>query len=167
MPISSLDSIENITFDLIFKTVLWWRILYGSFKILLGITLINFVGTSFYEIFRAIMSHEIIEDPTDLLIRVVSFFLQHSPQTITYFVSVYLIFWGFIEIFLSINLLREKLWAFPTSIITIGLFVVYEVYRVTHTHSLILLVIIIIDIVIVYIIYREYVRLKKERLLIE
>jgi uncharacterized membrane protein len=53
-------------------------------------------------------------------------------------------------------LLRERKWAFPSGIVLIGLFILYEIYRFAHTHSLILVGVIIIDLAILWIIWREY-----------
>jgi uncharacterized membrane protein len=156
--------LSTINWKIIFEAVLWWRIVYGTLKTILGITLLGFVGTSFYKIFTTLMAHEIIEDPSDILIRTILPYIQSNPAEITYFVALYLIFWGLTEIFLSANLLKERLWAFPTTMIIVGLFVLYEIYRVSYTHSLILFGIIIIDIFILGIIYLEYTKAKVRQL---
>ena len=51
--------------------------------------------------------------------------------------------------------------AFPVSLWLIGFFILYELYRFTHTRSAILLAVIGMDIVIFWFIKNEYARLKE------
>ncbi len=147
-----------------FRIGMWWRILYGSLRLILGgIMLKFFIGTPFSELLFRALSHEVVEDPTDIFFQFLYFIFENHSFTVTYFVASYLIFWGIIDIILSLCLLKHQLWSFPVSIGLIGLFVFYSVYRFFHTHSLILLGIIFVDIVIVYIIYKEYRVLQTER----
>jgi len=147
-------------YDLLFRVGMGWRILYGSLRLILGFILLRLIGTPLSEIFYKVMSHELIEDPTDLLVQTASPLLQHLSFTVTYFIAAYLIFWGVIDILLSINLLKHKVWVFPISIYLIVIFVIYEIYRFSYTHSLVLASIIIIDIVLVWLIRKEYNKLK-------
>ncbi|NQV93466.1 DUF2127 domain-containing protein [Candidatus Kaiserbacteria bacterium] len=148
------------TIDRLFRIGMWWRIAYGSLRLFLGLILFQLVGTPILDIFNKVMGHEIIEDPSDILMYVLSPLFQHLPFTVTYFVALYLILWGIIDIFLSVNLLREKMWAFPVSLYLIGIFICYEIYRFFHTHSLVLAIVIVIDCVLIWLIAKEYFRLK-------
>jgi len=139
---------------------MWWRIIYGSLRLILGFTLLKIIGTPVSDIFYTLMEHEIIEDPNDLLIQITNPFIQHLPFTITYFLAGYLIFWGIMDIFLSINLLKHRLWAFSVSIYIIGIFVLYEIYRFSYTHSYILAGVILVDLIIIWLIKKEYDNLR-------
>jgi uncharacterized membrane protein len=150
-------------FTVLFRGSMWWRIGYGSLRLLLGAMLLRVVGIPFSEVFRNIMSHELLQDPTDVLFQFVYHLLEVHTLTVTYFVAFYLIFWGTIDIFLSLCLLRHKLWAFPVSLGLIMLFVLYSVYRVLHTHSPILLGVILIDLCIMYLMHHEY-RVQKRKM---
>jgi len=72
------------------------------------------------------------------------------------FASTYLIAHGVAKLFIAWGLIREKLWAFPTALVVFGLLILYQMYRVAHTHSLTLALLIAIDIVVCYLIWREY-----------
>jgi len=148
-------------YEIIFRVSMWWRIFYGFIRIILGGVLLRLVGTPISEIFYQLTRHEVIEDSHDILLRIVSPLLHHMPLTVTYFIAFYLIFWGVVDIFLSINLLKHNIWAYPISLATISIFIFYELYRVSHTHSLILAIVIIIDIVILMIIKGEYKKLSR------
>ncbi len=147
--------------SLFFRVATWLRIGYGSLRILLGLTLLKFIGTPFTDLLIGLMSHEITEDPSDALFQFIYNLVNDHSFTVTYFLAIYLLFWGSVEVFLSIALLKRILWAYPLTILLIVIFVIYEMYRVFHTHSLILVLIIIVDLGIAYIIDREYRRLKK------
>ena len=159
----SLYKNDRVTF--FFEIGMWWRILYGIARIALGLSLLHFVGMPFSDMFGHIMHHEIIEDQHDILIQFISMFFTHFPFRITYFVAIYLMFWGTTDTILSISLLKEKKWAFPVGITLLAFFVMYEIFRFFHTHSLILLSIISIDIFLIWLIRQEYLKrfgLKKE-----
>jgi len=139
---------------------MWWRIIYGFLRLVLGFVLLRLIGTPLSDVFYALMNHELIEDTTDFLIQAISPLLQHTSFTVTYFLAVYLIFWGIVDILISINLLKHKMWAFPIGIYIIGIFVLYEIYRFSHTHSLVLACVIIIDLILIWLIKKEYTKLK-------
>jgi uncharacterized membrane protein len=150
------------TEDRIFRYGMYWRIFYGSLRILFGIVLFRLVGTSLIDIITRLMTHELVQDPSDKLYAFAVYWLGHHPLSITYFLASYFIFWGVVDIVLSVELLRERLWAFPASLVLIAGFVIYEIIRFTHTHSLILLWIIFVDIFIFWFIEREYKKLKSK-----
>ena len=148
------------TYGFFFRLGMWWRIFYGILRVILSFMLLRVVGIPFADIFLNLMQHEVIVDKADFLVRTISPILEHFSFTVTYFLVTYLIFWGVIDIVLSISMLRHRLWAFPISIYSIGLFVLYEIYRYTHTHSLVLLWVIFIDIVLIWLIRKEYTKLR-------
>lgn len=145
----------------LFKVAMWGRIIYGTGRILLAFSLLGFIGSNFSDILTTLMQQELIEDPNDLLYRLANNLISGHDLQLTYFAPIYLIFWGFIDTFLSIALLKNKHWAFPVSISLITLFTVYEIYRVLHTHSVMLAGLIIVDIFELWLINRERKRLSQ------
>lgn len=133
--------------------------MYGILKLFFGLVLLKFINNSFAGLFYNLMSHELIEDPNDILVRAVGSILNQVTINISYFIAMYLIFWGTVDTFLSINLLKLRLWSYPISLILIGLFTLYEIYRFAHTHSIVLLIIIFIDLFILWLIDKEYKKL--------
>ena len=147
---------ESTLFILFFRLAMWWRIVYGALKMLFGVALLRWATIDPAGLFYKLMSHEIIEDPGDLLIRIATPLVEHLSTSTTVFIALYLLFWGGVDVILSANILRHKLWAFPTALILIGVFVSYEIYRASYSHSLILGFIIAIDIFILWLIKKEY-----------
>lgn len=85
----------------LFRFGMYWRLVYGMLRALLGLTLLGLVNVPLTELLHTLMSHELIEDPTDIIYTTLNTFLQFHPLSITYFLSIYLIFWGVADIVLS------------------------------------------------------------------
>ena len=91
---------------------------------------------------------------------------NHFSQGTQYFIGFYLLFYGVVNIFLVIFLLRGKLWAYPVSLILFALFIVYQVFRLWLHRSQVLLFFTSLDIILVALTFLEYRRIKKSRKLI-
>ena len=146
--------------ETLFVIGMWWRISYGLLRVVIGLIFLQHIHAPFQVVIDALLRHEIIEDPTDTLRILLDTFFTHYGFVVTYFLAFHFIFWGIMDIILSWSMLKQKLWAFPLSLILMGMFMVYEIFRYTHTHATSLLVLLCIDAVISVFIYREYQRLK-------
>jgi len=78
-------------------------------------------------------------------------------------------FWGLLfmahgitKLALSVALLKNKLWAYPTAAVVFALFVGYEIYSLTNRPSLFLFLITLFDIVVVGLILHEYAHLRRK-----
>src|SRR5262249_23322917 len=78
-----------------------------------------------------------------------------SPQSTTV-ATVYLFAHGIIKVILVVALLSRKIWAYPTAIIILLLFMVYEMQRIYTHHSIMLSVAAVLDAAVVVLIYREF-----------
>jgi uncharacterized membrane protein len=99
---------------------------------------------------------ELLEDPRDL----VANFLLRSTQNLSVstqrFMALYLLAHGSVKLWLIVGLLREKLWYYPTAIVVFSLFIFYQLYRFTFTHSLWLVLITAIDVIVIALTWHEY-----------
>lgn len=143
-----------------FRIAMVWRIGYGALRTFLGFVVLKLVDVPLSTVLMEAMSFELEQDPTHFFFQTMSTFLQTHPFTITKFIAIYLIFWGIVDIVLSVLLLRHKVWAFPLSLSLIGFFIVYELYRLFYTHATAFLLLIIIDSVIFWLTTVEYRRVK-------
>lgn len=110
-----------------------------------------------------LMQNELIEDPHDLI---ASHFQHSLPALLAnsgWFASVYLLSHGIIKIGLAAGLLRDKPWAYPTAIVVFALFIVYQLYRYTFTHSLFLLFLTVLDLIVIWLTWHEYQYFKRHR----
>jgi uncharacterized membrane protein len=79
------------------------------------------------------------------------------------FASLYLLSHGIVKTVLVIALWFNKLWAYPLTIVVFGGFMVYQVYRYTHTHSFALMMLTVFDAVVVWLTWQEWQLQQKKR----
>jgi len=84
-----------------------------------------------------------------------------SSDSTRIFVSSYLLFHGIMNAFLAYNLYKERLWAYPTTIVLLTLFFCYQLYRLTLTHSLLLLLVTLFDAAFIALTWIEWRRKKR------
>lgn len=101
-------------------------------------------------------AHELSQEPDNWIANAVQRSLQSFSSETQHFVTAYLVGHGLMKVFLVLGLWREKLWAFPTSLAFLAIFLVYQFYRFAHTHSMALLALAILDMVVMGFIWREY-----------
>jgi uncharacterized membrane protein len=116
-----------------------------------------FVNTSaIASLVNALTQEELIEDPNDF----VATHLLRLAQTFTvstqHFYAFYLLSHGVIKACLVIGLIRNKLWAYPASLLVLGLFIAYQLYRFSYTHSVGLIVLTVFDVIVMELIWHEY-----------
>jgi uncharacterized membrane protein len=147
---------EEKYLHLFFEVSLILKAVFAAFEILGGI-FAYFVSQHFLlSVVGAITADELAEDPRDL----VSNYLLHSAQNLSistqHFTAFYLLSHGVIKLFVIIGLLRNKLWYYPTALVVFGLFIVYQLYRFSFTHSIWLLLLTVLDLVVMWLTWHEY-----------
>jgi len=99
---------------------------------------------------------ELAEDPRDLVATSLLNTAQHISAGTRYFTAAYLVSHGAIKLWLILGLLREKFGYYPTAMVIFGLFIVYQLYRFSFAHSILLLLITVLDVVIIALTWHEY-----------
>ena len=127
----------------------------GAFEVVAGLLLLFKAGMLETWIWMWI-SHRPEEKSGDLIAALLARFAEMLSSDTKSFAVYYLIGHGVLKVFLAFNLLRERMWAFPVSIVFFGLFVIYQLHRFTHTHSLLLLTLSLVDVVVIGLIWREW-----------
>jgi uncharacterized membrane protein len=106
---------------------------------------------------------ELIEDPNDFiashLARMAAGFSIASKE----FYAFYLLSHGLIKLLLVIGLLRGKLWSYPASLVALGAFMAYQMYRYSYTHSPGLLVLTVFDVAVMWLIWHEWRVVRRHR----
>jgi uncharacterized membrane protein len=77
-----------------------------------------------------------------------------------HFGGIYLLGHGILKASLVIGLLRKVLWVYPAAALVLALFVVYQTYRISMHHSLMLSALTVFDLGILLLIWWEYRRLQ-------
>jgi uncharacterized membrane protein len=128
----------------------------GGFIYFANYTAVNTVVLSAFH-------QELAESPRD-------FFWEYLINEWHHFLLSSHTFWGLlffahgaIKFFLSVMVLKHRLWAYPTTAIVFALFSGYELFSAIAGHSLFLWVIGTFDAVVVILILHEYRYVKKNR----
>jgi uncharacterized membrane protein len=148
--------LDQTKVHLVFEVSLWLKGLFAVSEIMAGIA-VYFISQQFLlSIVLWVTKDEFAEDPHDLIAN----FLLHTVQNLSVsaqsFTALYLLAHGVIKLWLIIGLLREKLWYYPVSLVVFALFIIYQLYRYTITHSVWLLLITALDMVVIALTWREY-----------
>lgn len=72
------------------------------------------------------------------------------------FLAIYLLSRGLVKVFIIWGLLKNKLWAYPVSLVVLTAFLLYQFYQIYIGHGMLVVAISIFDIVVMYFIYREW-----------
>jgi uncharacterized membrane protein len=152
----SRDRIAHVLFDIsvISKGV------DGALETIGGVLLFFVNSIQIHTVVRVLTQHELSEDAHDL----VATYLLHSTQTLAggtqTFAAIYLLWHGMVKVTLVTALLMKRRWAYPTAILAFLLFLVYQLYRYSHTRSPELLVLSVFDVFVIGLTWFEYKRLK-------
>jgi uncharacterized membrane protein len=99
---------------------------------------------------------ELVQDPNDFIATHLLALAQNFSVETKHFYAFYLLIHGIVKLLLVVGLLRNKLWSYPASLIVLGLFIVYQLYRFSYTHGAGLVVLTVFDIVVMILIWHEY-----------
>ena len=104
---------------------------------------------------------ELIEDPNDFVATHLHAMVQGYSLGTKHFYAFYLLSHGIVKLFLVAGLLRNKLWSYPASLVVLGLFIAYQVYRFSFTHGLGLMLLTLFDILVIGLIWQEYLLVRR------
>jgi len=134
----------------------------GVSEFLAGLLLV-FVSPAAMRTFLAFVTQrEIAEDPGDTLANFILHSADHFNAGNHLFAIGYLWIHAAIKLTAVIGILRNQLWAYPFSLISLGLLMLYQVYSLSVTFSVGMLLLTGFDVLVLALIWREYgkVRLK-------
>lgn len=103
---------------------------------------------------------ELSEDPDDLIANSLIRFSHSFSISTQDFMVFYLLSHGLVKIILVLLLWRRKLWAYPLTIVSLVLFIAYQVYRFCIHPSAFLVILTAFDAVMIVLTYFEYQRIK-------
>lgn len=99
---------------------------------------------------------ELLEDPHDLLIDFLGRVFQNLSAEAKIFAAIYIIAHGLLNIFLAIQLYRNRLWAYLVTISAMIIFVSYQIYRIILYQSGLLLGVTLFDLLFIILTWHEY-----------
>lgn len=105
--------------------------------------------------------HELAEEPVDFIASYALHASQHISAHGVFFAVAYLAIHGLPKVILAIALLRNKLWAYPLSLLVLGVFIIYQIYALVYSHSVGLMLLTLFDFFVVWLVWQEY---RKQRI---
>ncbi len=109
-----------------------------------------------FKVVERMTREELLEDPRDVIANYLLHSAQHFSVSTRNFTAFYLVSHGVIKLWLIVGLLRNKRRYYPVAIAVFGLFVVYQLYRFSLTHSALLVLITAVDAVVIGLTWHEY-----------
>lgn len=155
-PRSAVRARRSVRLHEAFEVAILIKGIDGMLQLIGGFVLLAVPLLTINNLISQIVAHELAGESDDLISRAILHAVHELPAGTKTFATVYLLAHGCVKLFMVYALWREKLWAFPVALSIIGTFVVYQIYRFAHTHSLALLAFTVIDIAICWLIWREY-----------
>jgi len=123
----------------------------------IGGIVLAFINTASIQSFAEKLTRgELLEDQHDFLATHLLRLAQNTSISTQHFYAFYLLSHGLVKVLLVVSLLRNKLWAYPVSLVVLGLFILYQLYRFSHTHGLGLIFLTAFDLVVMVLIWHEY-----------
>ena len=147
---------EKISFwHKVFEWALALKGFNGAWETISGILFLFVSKNYFRHMFLFLTRWELLEDPHDKL----ATFLSSSMTLFSnakVFAGVYILTHGILNIFLVIQLARNRHWAYLVTIGVSVLFLIYQVFRIINRHSYGLIIISVVDIFFMWLTWREY-----------
>jgi uncharacterized membrane protein len=126
-------------------------------EIVLGLILLftNVVG----DVVSSLVQAEVIEDPNSFVANYILSLFPTSPRAQS-FAALYLLSHGIVKVFLVVGLLRNRIWAYPATMVVLALFIAYQLIRYLNTNSILLIFLSIFDGLVIWLVWHEYKRLQ-------
>lgn len=139
-----------------FEIGVWLKGLDGLAELIGGFLLFFVSSQTIQSVFLFLASHELAEDPRDLVAGSLLHFLSGFTAGAQSFYSWLFMIHGAVKVFIVAGLLKNKLWAYPAAIAAFSLFIVYQTYQIGFNHSLLLGLITFVDVLVVVLTVHEY-----------
>ena len=143
-------------FDDTFKVSVTLKGIDGAFEIVGGAVLLFVRPSTLDHLARSLTQHELSQDPHDFVARHILNSTSHLTHGGTLFAAIYLLSHGIAKVVLVIELLRDRLWAYPAMIVLLAAFIVYQLYRLAYRLTIGLSLLTVFDAFVIWLTWREY-----------
>jgi len=144
------------TIHRVFEVSVLLKGLHALIEIIGGVALYLVSTDTVARLVRLATQEELIEDPNDYVATHLLAMAQQFSVASKSFYAFYLLSHGVIKLILVIGLLRNQMWSYPASLVALGAFIVYQLYRFSYTHSPGLIVLTVFDLAVIALIWHEW-----------
>jgi len=149
-------------FDKVFEGGIILKGIDGALEFLGGL-LVLFVSPTALHNFIAFITHrELVENPHDKIANLLIHATSHYADGGRTFLVIYLWIHAAIKLVAVIGILKNLLWAYPFSLISLGLLVIYQLYDIFFVRvSVGMVLLTLFDVIIIGLIWREYNKVRQ------
>ncbi|MCE5184589.1 MAG: DUF2127 domain-containing protein [Planctomycetaceae bacterium] len=144
---------------ILFEAGLVFKLLNGLLELVSGAALLFIKQDTLAGLTALFFREELLEDPQDKIANYLMRLVTHLSGSTELFASIFLLVHGVIKLSLVWGLYWKKLWVYTLAQILLAVFVAYQLYRFSHTGSILLLLLSVIDVFVIFLIRTEYKRL--------
>jgi len=147
----------------LFEWGIWLKGLHSLIEIVGGILIAAISTDAIVTFVTDFTADELMRHPNDVI---AAYLMQAAAQLSVAqksFAAFYLLSHGVVKLFLVVSLIRNRLWAYPASLVVLALFIAYQMYRYTLTHAVGLLLLTVFDLVVIWLILHEYRLVRQHR----
>jgi uncharacterized membrane protein len=144
--------------DRTFKVSVSLKGLDGVLEMVGGVVLLFVAPATLQSWAQSLTAHELAQDPHDFVARHLLHSASQLSRSTTLFAALYLLSHGLAKVVLVVAVLREKLWAYPWMIALLGLFIVYQLYRLSQRLTIGLTLLTVFDAFVLALTVIEYRR---------
>lgn len=143
--------------DKVFEGGIIIKGLTGLLEFLGGLLLFFVDPASIHRFVTFITQEELLNDPHDKVANYLLHATQHIGNGSKTFAIAYLWLHALIKLIAVIGILKNQLWAYPFSLITLGTLMLYQIYSIVFVKvSVGMILLTIFDVFILGLIWREY-----------
>jgi uncharacterized membrane protein len=128
----------------------------GALEIIGGVLLLFVAPATLQSWARSLTAHELAEDRNDFIARHLLDSASQFSRSTAIFGAIYLLSHGIAKLVLVIALLRGQLWAYPWLMVLLGVFIVYQLYRLSYRFSVGLTLLTAFDVFVLVLTWLEY-----------
>ena len=143
-------------FDRTFKVAIVLKGLDGALETIGGIVLLFVQPETLDQLAHSLTQHELSQDPHDYLATHLLHATGHLTRGATLFAALYLLSHGLAKLVLVVEILRDRLWAYPGMIGLLLAFIAYQLYRLALRITVGLTLLTLFDAFVVWLTWREY-----------
>ncbi len=138
-----------------FELGLFMKAFNGTWETIVGVLFLVSHGTILNRLLVFLARGELFENSQDKFIGFLTKLVQMQVQA-RVFATTYILIHGALNIFLAIQLYRNKLWAYQVTTVSMVIFISYQFYRIYLHHSGFLTVLTVFDVIFVFLTLHEY-----------
>ncbi len=135
----------------------------GLLEFIAGLLLLFVSPAQMHQFVALVTQRELLEDPHDRVANLLLDATSHVNGSGQTFAIAYLWIHAAIKLIAVIGILKDQRWAYPFSLVTLGLLTLYQLYSIVFVKASVgMILLTVFDVFILWLIWREYGKLRRD-----